>query len=252
MPIRYACLKIKCKRPIRLSDRRGGHRKAINASKSAITYAPRRTASANPFAWPFARRHPNAALRLRGRDAAHLCRRHGGHEGRGTAFLQTRSSPSGMVVTRRRCRHARRRPSTSMFRPPRSRRFIPAARQPCSGSTIAARPSRRWARRFRASSPAATTSAASSASAAAAARRSSRPACGACRSACRSSWSRRSPPAMSAPFVGVSDIVMMPSVTDLAGLNRISRLVLQNAAHAIVGMVRYPRIEAQRQAGRSA
>ncbi|MCX5496009.1 Tm-1-like ATP-binding domain-containing protein [Kaistia dalseonensis] len=39
------------------------------------------------------------------------------------------------------------------------------------------------------------------------------------------------------PFVGVSDIVMMPSVTDLAGLNRISRVVLQNAAHAIVGMV---------------
>lgn len=44
-------------------------------------------------------------------------------------------------------------------------------------------------------------------------------------------------------FVGVSDIVMMPSVTDLAGLNRISRLVLQNAAHAIIGMVRYPVVE---------
>lgn len=37
-------------------------------------------------------------------------------------------------------------------------------------------------------------------------------------------------------FVGVSDIVMMPSVTDLAGLNRISRVVLANAAAAIVGM----------------
>ena len=37
-------------------------------------------------------------------------------------------------------------------------------------------------------------------------------------------------------FVGVSDIVMMPSVTDLAGLNRISRIVLSNAAAAIVGM----------------
>ncbi len=46
-----------------------------------------------------------------------------------------------------------------------------------------------------------------------------------------------------APYVGVSDIVMMPSVTDLAGLNRISRLVLQNAAHAIIGMVRYPAVE---------
>jgi uncharacterized protein (UPF0261 family) len=39
-----------------------------------------------------------------------------------------------------------------------------------------------------------------------------------------------------APFVGVSDIVMMPSITDLAGLNRISRTVLSNAARAIVGM----------------
>jgi uncharacterized protein (UPF0261 family) len=37
-------------------------------------------------------------------------------------------------------------------------------------------------------------------------------------------------------YVGVSDIVMMPTITDLAGLNRISRVVLANAAHAIVGM----------------
>ena len=29
-----------------------------------------------------------------------------------------------------------------------------------------------------------------------------------------------------APYVGVSDIVMMPSITDLAGLNRISRVIL--------------------------
>jgi uncharacterized protein (UPF0261 family) len=40
------------------------------------------------------------------------------------------------------------------------------------------------------------------------------------------------------PFVGVSDIAMMYSVTDIAGLNRISRVVLRNAANAIVGMVR--------------
>ena len=40
-----------------------------------------------------------------------------------------------------------------------------------------------------------------------------------------------------APYVGSSDIAMMYSVTDLAGLNRISRLVLANAAHAIAGMV---------------
>jgi len=39
-----------------------------------------------------------------------------------------------------------------------------------------------------------------------------------------------------APYVGPSDIAMMYSVTDLAGLNRISRVVLANAAHAIAGM----------------
>jgi uncharacterized protein (UPF0261 family) len=39
-----------------------------------------------------------------------------------------------------------------------------------------------------------------------------------------------------APYVDITDIVMMPSVTDLAGLNRVSRTVLRNAAYAIVGM----------------
>lgn len=39
-------------------------------------------------------------------------------------------------------------------------------------------------------------------------------------------------------FVGVRDIVMMPSVVDISGLNRISREVLANAAHAMAGMVR--------------
>ena len=43
-----------------------------------------------------------------------------------------------------------------------------------------------------------------------------------------------------APYVDVSDIVMMPSVTDMAGLNRLSRVVLHNAAHAIAGMVSTP------------
>ena len=43
-----------------------------------------------------------------------------------------------------------------------------------------------------------------------------------------------------APYVGVSDVVMMPSVTDMAGLNGISRIVLHNAAQAIVGMARNP------------
>jgi uncharacterized protein (UPF0261 family) len=39
-----------------------------------------------------------------------------------------------------------------------------------------------------------------------------------------------------APYVGTSDIIMMPSVTDIAGLNRISRQILHNAAHAILRM----------------
>ena len=38
-------------------------------------------------------------------------------------------------------------------------------------------------------------------------------------------------------FVGASDITMMYSVTDVSGLNRISRVVLGNAAHAIVILV---------------
>ncbi|GLS28586.1 Uncharacterized protein, UPF0261 family [Mesorhizobium albiziae] len=43
-----------------------------------------------------------------------------------------------------------------------------------------------------------------------------------------------------APYVDVSDIVMMPSVTDMAGLNRLSRVVLHNAAQAIAGMAGTP------------
>jgi len=39
-------------------------------------------------------------------------------------------------------------------------------------------------------------------------------------------------------YVEVSDIAMMYSVTDIAGLNRISRVVLANAAYAIAGMAR--------------
>src|SRR6185295_17589848 len=38
-------------------------------------------------------------------------------------------------------------------------------------------------------------------------------------------------------FVGVRDILMMHSVVDISGLNRISRTVLGNAAHAMAGMV---------------
>ena len=38
------------------------------------------------------------------------------------------------------------------------------------------------------------------------------------------------------PYVGPSDIAMMYSVTDVAGLNSISRKVIGNAAHAVAGM----------------
>ncbi len=41
-----------------------------------------------------------------------------------------------------------------------------------------------------------------------------------------------------APYVGPADIAMLYSVTDIAGLNRISRVILANAAHAIAGMAR--------------
>lgn len=39
------------------------------------------------------------------------------------------------------------------------------------------------------------------------------------------------------PYVGTSDIVMMPSIVDVAGVNRISRTVYTRAAGAICGMV---------------
>src|SRR5207253_7841425 len=39
-------------------------------------------------------------------------------------------------------------------------------------------------------------------------------------------------------YVGVRDICMMYSVVDISGINRISRTVLANAAHAMSGMVR--------------
>lgn len=39
-------------------------------------------------------------------------------------------------------------------------------------------------------------------------------------------------------YVGFSDMTMMYSITDIAGLNRFSRLVLTNAANAVAGMAR--------------
>ncbi|UVC06624.1 Tm-1-like ATP-binding domain-containing protein [Rhizobium sp. TH2] len=43
-----------------------------------------------------------------------------------------------------------------------------------------------------------------------------------------------------APYVDVSDIMMVPSVTDMAGLNRLSRVILHNAAQAIAAMASRP------------
>jgi uncharacterized protein (UPF0261 family) len=40
-----------------------------------------------------------------------------------------------------------------------------------------------------------------------------------------------------APYVGLKDVTLVPSITDVAGLNRISRIILTRAAGAIVGMV---------------
>ena len=40
-----------------------------------------------------------------------------------------------------------------------------------------------------------------------------------------------------APYVGTKDIVMMPAIVDVSGINRISRTIFENAAGAICGMV---------------
>ena len=40
-----------------------------------------------------------------------------------------------------------------------------------------------------------------------------------------------------APYAGSRDVTLMPSVADLAGLNRLTRKVLANAAGAVIGMV---------------
>lgn len=41
-------------------------------------------------------------------------------------------------------------------------------------------------------------------------------------------------------FVDISDIMMLPAITDLAGLNRVSRTILHNAAEAMIGMAAHP------------
>ena len=39
-------------------------------------------------------------------------------------------------------------------------------------------------------------------------------------------------------YVGIKDVVMFPSITDVAGINRISKAILANAASAVSGMVK--------------
>src|SRR5947208_4969001 len=46
-------------------------------------------------------------------------------------------------------------------------------------------------------------------------------------------------------YVGVRDILMMHSVVDISGLNRISRTVLTNAAAAMIGMVQQAGVRSQ-------
>ena len=42
------------------------------------------------------------------------------------------------------------------------------------------------------------------------------------------------------PYVGISDLIMMPAVTDFAGLNSLNRVILHNASQAMLGMVANP------------
>ncbi|MFC4776691.1 Tm-1-like ATP-binding domain-containing protein [Paenibacillus sp. GCM10023252] len=46
------------------------------------------------------------------------------------------------------------------------------------------------------------------------------------------------------PYVGVKDVTMMYSVVDIAGLNKLSRTILSNAAYALSGMVKEREAEA--------
>ena len=50
-----------------------------------------------------------------------------------------------------------------------------------------------------------------------------------------------------APYVGVTDVTMMPAIVDVSGVNRVSRTIFTNAAGAICGMV-----EARARAGGAA
>lgn len=52
------------------------------------------------------------------------------------------------------------------------------------------------------------------------------------------------------PYVGVSDIIMVPSLTDISGLNSLSRSVFTNAVGALTGMISAEKIQADQQSVR--
>lgn len=47
-------------------------------------------------------------------------------------------------------------------------------------------------------------------------------------------------------YVGTSDMIMMPSVVDVAGLNSISMRIFKNAAFAMAGMLKFEHIDAEK------
>lgn len=47
------------------------------------------------------------------------------------------------------------------------------------------------------------------------------------------------------PYVGDKDVLLLNAVVDIAGLNRISRTVLDQAARAVAGLVQFPAVAAQ-------
>ena len=51
------------------------------------------------------------------------------------------------------------------------------------------------------------------------------------------------------PYVGISDIIMIPSLTDISGLNPLSQAIFTNAAGALVGMVEMRKSDAAKVAG---
>ena len=143
-------------------------------------------------------------------------------KGEELAFLADAIAAAGAAVAARRCRHARRRPCRSTL-PQRSRRPSSRwSRQPCSASTTAAARSRRWAPPSPASSQARDDIAGIIGIG------------GGGGTSIVTAGMRALPLGLPkimvstlasgdvAPYVDVSDIVMMPSVTDMAGLNRLS------------------------------